>query len=178
MYKLVDRGGMDIMVDTDLIENLYYSFILIRSHIEEESNSTILMCFSHAMKENLSNVEFLNYFVHFIDNKFISENMIRESEKNIILEHKRQEILCLIMNIAFLNIIDMLKSQKYENAYNLVDAFHALPKVFMKKKISLGKYYMTYIKPIEEHFTQAQIKVLKRLFKVNGIVLSILVCLK
>ena len=125
-------------------------FIQARYRISCRDNISTIICIQNAYKNELDKY---NHFAHFL----------RSSNKKTAIG----QLLIKVLD----DVVELLKNDSYEQAYDLVDAFHCLPSIFMAHGYVIPEdYWKLYVEPYSIKWDSTYLMSIKRIF---GNILSI-----
>ncbi len=125
--------------------------VLIRSEIENESNTAILRTLIDSMQNENTPDELINCIIQISPLYSEMLGVSFSSKENRTLTPKQEKIYKHVMKYAMSLIYDKIMERQYDYAYDIVDCIHAFPDVFIEADIkTLKRYWKIYIEPIRK----------------------------
>jgi len=137
------------MIDDLFLINIHQIFVMLRSEITHASNVEALCLIRDNLRAKGLNDELLNGVQK--SSQALKDHIydiLEDGEASgVDIEHRDEETLSII----FEAIINLLQEGSFEQAHDLVDAFHVFPELIAiyKGKIDHADYFNIYINPLK-----------------------------
>lgn len=136
--------------------------ILMRNDIRNNNNKLICELLLHIFNFKEKNEVMLCKLNKIINlNNYLSFFAFGSSE---CIPVKKNIIKILIVGIS--KVIDCLHMQKYDCAYDMIDALHILPEILAdNKKVNLRNYWNVYFSKLSKKYGKKELRSIKKCFR-------------
>lgn len=109
-------------------------------------------------KDNISTIVHLhNIYFDYLNklNKF-----------NFLKSKKKKNALCQLLNKVLNDVVELLKLNAFEQAYDLIDAFHCLPSIFIAHRFDIPEnYWKIYVEPYSIRWDPTFLILVKKMYE-------------
>lgn len=147
-----------------LLLNIQRSFCHIRSFTYAEPNIELLRILHHCVKNNVDNQGFLKLIQTGSKElqSYVLQYLLISNEGDMYGD----AMFCHIIESVIGYTIQLLVHHRYDEAYDIVDAFEVFAELGMKQKnIDYKRYYKIFIYPIYKKWKNPFAKEMSNLFK-------------
>lgn len=148
-------------MDKYLLQNFYKLMVLMRSDIKNSKNLIICELILNAINSQIPN-ETLLFKLSEIFNLDDYQNFFSfDSGDNICIKNNELKII----TVGVEEVLNCLQLNKYDFAYDLIDALHILPEVLSNNgNIELYDYWKTYFENLTKKYGISKFKMIKKCF--------------
>lgn len=139
-------------MEKEILENIHRLLVKIRYNIYDETNIVLLDIIGETLNNNYSNKEMINLLRQRLNNwsyllklqeTFNSDNVNSELSDNEL------DLFRKVLNYSISKAKFYLVEQKYDIAYDIIDAIHIFPEIIVRSnKRTLKKFWKLYIEPV------------------------------
>ena len=162
------KNGDCKKMDKNTLINYHRILVFIRYDIKRRVNEKIVDLLLSSLHEHINNSDFvvemhkmmmtkgIRYIFMTNDESF--NLLISDTDDNAVVE--REDAIRNILLYSMTKIKMLLKIKAYDEAYDIIDAIHALPEIFANGRVTnLFDYWKIYIEPVRltwgrEYFTE------------------------
>lgn len=155
-------------MDTKTVNIIYILLLLIRYDIKNKNNVNIIDVIIEQLENNESYQIFKDKLrqIEYINNSTYIFNDTTKSDDSIFLSATKERRFKLILKTILLNLQSTLRAGFYEYSYDLVDAVHGLPQIYINStQKDLKRYWKLYIVPFQKKWKTNALENIKPLFK-------------
>ncbi|MCL2421503.1 MAG: hypothetical protein FWD03_06560 [Defluviitaleaceae bacterium] len=148
-------------MDKNILLNYHRIFVFMRHDIKQEVNRKIVDLLLDSLHKHVKNNDFVVEIRKMMMSMPNTENfnlLERDTDDKAVVDGEAEIRSILLYAVA--EIKQLLKNKAYDEAYDIVDAIHALPEIFANDRANhLSEYWKIYIEPVrlkwgQKYFTE------------------------
>lgn len=155
-------------MEKEILVNIHRLLIKMRYNIYDETNIVLLDIIEETLNNNYSNQEMIKLLRQRLndwpDLIKLQETIISNKLKSELSDNEI-DLFLNVMNYSISKAKFYLVEQKYDIAYDIIDAIHVFPEIVVKSnKRTLKKFWKLYIEPVNLKWNMTLFDEIKKYF--------------